>query len=112
MLATRANWLCQTGAPDAAVVEAEACRGLAERLGGADDLAAAYETIAIVCHYRGAWREGLLLEIDRLGTSADDAQLARVFDIHHCIGQYHLYSDDLSSGVEDYARHLELRSRN
>ena len=112
VLATRANWLCQTGAPDAAVVEAEACRGLAERLGGADDLAAAYETIAIVCHYRGAWREGLLLEIDRLGTSADDAQLARVFDIHHCIGQYHLYSDDLSSGVEDYARHvLEVAGR-
>ena len=26
VLATRANWLCQTGAPDAAVVQAEACR--------------------------------------------------------------------------------------
>ena len=31
-------------------------------------------------------------------------QLARVFDIHHCIGQYHLYGDGLSESVEGYAR--------
>src|SRR5262249_9771981 len=31
---------------------------------------------------------------------------ARVFDIHHCIGQYHLYGDGLSDGVEDYARRV------
>src|SRR5262249_48194845 len=31
---------------------------------------------------------------------------SRVFDIHHCIGQYHLYGDGLSDGVEEYARRL------
>src|SRR5262249_20634328 len=33
-------------------------------------------------------------------------QLGRVFDIHHCIGQYHLYGDGLSDSVEDYARRV------
>ena len=27
-----------------------------------------------------------------------------MFDIHHCIGQYHLYGDALSGSVEEYAR--------
>jgi hypothetical protein len=27
-----------------------------------------------------------------------------VYDIHHCIGQYHLYGDGLAGSVEDYAR--------
>ena len=39
--------------------------------------------------------------------------LARVFDIHHCIGQYHLYGDALAGDVEDYAREtLALAERN
>jgi len=29
-----------------------------------------------------------------------------VFDIHHCIGQYHLYGDGLSESVEGYARKM------
>lgn len=33
-------------------------------------------------------------------------QLARVFDIHHCIGEYHLYGDGLSDSVEAYARRI------
>lgn len=64
-------------------------------------------------HFGGDWREGLRLEIERLHETADEnAQLAGVFDIHHCIGQYHLYGDALSGGVEEYARHtLELAEK-
>jgi hypothetical protein len=52
------------------------------------------------------------LEIERLADDIDDASLGRVFDIHHCIGQYHLYGDGLVEGVEDYARHvLEVAGR-
>lgn len=32
------------------------------------------------------------------------AGLGRVFDIHHCIGQYQLYGDSLAGDVEEYAR--------
>jgi tetratricopeptide (TPR) repeat protein len=53
---------------------------------------------------RGDWRRGLELEIERLGSESDAAKLARVFDIHHCIGQYHLYGDGLADGVEEHAR--------
>jgi len=78
---------------------------LAETFGDPDDVAAAHEAMAIVCHYRGAWREGLREEIERLARLPEgEPQLARVFDIHHCIGQYHLYGDGLWEGVEDYAR--------
>lgn len=73
--------------------------------GDPDDVAAANEAFAIVCHFRGAWPGGLSEEIDRLGRLPDaDTDLARVFDIHHCIGQYHLYGDGLCEHVEDYAR--------
>jgi hypothetical protein len=51
---------------------------------------------------RGDWRRGLQLEIERSSTAAPS--LGRVFDIHHCIGQYHLYGDGLAADVEDYAR--------
>jgi DNA-binding SARP family transcriptional activator len=69
-----------------------------------EDVAAAREALAIVSHMRGDWRRGLELEIERLGSAGDAGQLARVFDIHHCIGQYHLYGDDLGGGVEEHAR--------
>lgn len=73
--------------------------------GDPDDVAAANEAFAIVCHFRGAWRGGLSEEIDRLGHLPDaDTALAGVYDIHHCIGQYHLYGDGLWESVEDYAR--------
>jgi len=73
--------------------------------GDPDDVAAANEAFAIVCHFRGAWPGGLTEEIDRLGRLPDgDSALAGVFDIHHCIGQYHLYGDGLWEHVEDYAR--------
>jgi DNA-binding SARP family transcriptional activator len=73
--------------------------------GDPEDVAAANEAFAIVCHFRGAWPGGLSDEIDRLGRLPDaDSDLARVFDIHHCIGQYHLYGDGLWEHVEDYAR--------
>jgi tetratricopeptide (TPR) repeat protein len=29
-----------------------------------------------------------------------------VYEIHHCIGQYHLYGDELSEDVEQYARRI------
>jgi DNA-binding SARP family transcriptional activator len=107
LLRSRANAAWETGDLDGAQQYAERARAVAEEVGTADDVAAANEALAVVWHMTGAWRHGLTAELDRL-TAADDgpAVLARVFDIHHCIGQYHLYGDGLSDSVEDYARRI------
>jgi tetratricopeptide (TPR) repeat protein len=61
--------------------------------------------LAVVSHLRGDWQRGL--ELERLVADGETSgQLGRVFDIHHCIGQYHLYGDGLSVDVEDYARRV------
>jgi len=105
----RANQAWERGDIDSAQAHAEQARELAERAGDPDDIAAAHEALAIVSHFRGNWRDGVRLEIERLGSDPGHGPIARVFDIHHCIGQYHLYGDGLSDGVEEYARHtLEL----
>lgn len=113
LLGVQANWLWETGNFEDAQRAAEQSLRIAERHGRPEDVAAAYETLAIVYHFRGAWQEGLHVEIQRLGADADAVpQLARIFDIHHCIGQYHLYGDALSADVESYARRtLELATR-
>ncbi|GAA0659193.1 hypothetical protein GCM10010193_07490 [Kitasatospora atroaurantiaca] len=101
----RANWLWEKGRYAEAQQAAEASREAAEQYGTPDDVAAANEALAIVHHMRGAWREGLRSEIERIGAGADgDERLARIFDIHCCIGEYHLYGDGLNDSVEDYAR--------
>jgi len=112
LLSVRANWLCEVGRYEEAQRAAEASLRAAETTGTPDDVAVANETLAIVYHFRGAWREGLHVEIDRLGSSLDnEPQLARIFEIHCCIGQYHLYGDGLCDSVEAYAhRTLELAS--
>ena len=105
LVCLRANQAWERGDLDRAQALAEWARGLAQKDGDADDLAAAQEALAIVSHMQGDWRRGLELEIERLHD--DGAALpARVFDIHHCIGQYHLYGDGLSDGVEEYARRV------
>jgi DNA-binding SARP family transcriptional activator len=100
----RANQAWERRDLEAAQRFAQSAHGLAKAHGEADDVAAAQEALAIVSHLRGDWRQGLQLEIERLSTEGGQAQLARVFDIHHCIGQYHLYGDGLADDVEDYAR--------
>lgn len=105
LLRARANQAWESGQVDRAQRFAEQARDVARDHGTADDLAAAYEALAIVSHFRGEWRDGLTSELERL--AADDVgsvQLARVYDIHHCIGQYHLYGDGLAGSVEGYAR--------
>lgn len=105
LLRARANQAWESGEIDKARQFAEQALEVAREHGTVDDLAAAHEALAIVSHYQGEWREGLASEFERL--AADDtgsAQLTRVFDIHHCIGQYHLYGDGLADSVEDYAR--------
>jgi DNA-binding SARP family transcriptional activator len=105
LVCLRATQAWQRGDIDGAAQLADSARQLAEAHGDADDVAAAYECLAVVSHFRGDWREGVQLELMRLpGDAAGGAQLGRVFDIHHCIGQYHLYGDALSADVEDYAR--------
>ena len=103
LVCVRANQAWERGDLDRAQALAEWARDLAQSVGDPDDLAAAQEALAIVSHMRGDWRRGLELEIER--SQADDAGAppARVFDIHHCIGQYHLYGDGLFEGVEEYA---------
>jgi DNA-binding SARP family transcriptional activator len=104
LVCLRANQAWERGDLDRAQALAEWARELAQSAGDADDVAAAQEALAIVSHMRGDWRRGLELEIERL--QDDGAPVARVFDIHHCIGQYHLYGDGLSDGVEEYARRV------
>ncbi|MBW3537242.1 MAG: transcriptional regulator [Actinobacteria bacterium] len=107
MLRARANHAWETGEIGAAREYAEQARDLARKHGTADDLAVAHEAVAIVSHCKGEWREGLEAELERLAAdSTGQAELARVFDIHHCIGQYHLYGDGLAGSVEGYARRI------
>jgi DNA-binding SARP family transcriptional activator len=100
----RANQAWARGDLEAAEELAREARTLAEADGDPDDLAAVDETFAIISHLRGDWRRGLQLELGRGAGGAGPSSLARVFDIHHCIGQYHLYGDGLAADVEDYAR--------
>ncbi len=102
----RANLAWATGQIPLARQLAGQARELATACGAPEDLAAAREALAIVSHFEGEWREGLESELERLATSEGDGQLARVFDIHHCIGQYHLYGDALFESVEGYARRI------
>jgi DNA-binding SARP family transcriptional activator len=105
LVCLRANQAWTQGELDRAEELAHQAHGLAAAHGDADDRAAVDETIAIISHLRGDWRRGLQLEIERAAAGAAPEQsLARVFDIHHCIGQYHLYGDRLADDVEDYAR--------
>ena len=105
LVCLRANQAWERGDVDRAQALAEWARELAKSSGDADGLAAAQEALAIVSHLRGDWRGGLEHELAR--ASADGAAPeARVFDIHHCIGQYHLYGDGLSDRVEFYARRV------
>ena len=106
LLRARANLAWETGQIPAARQLAEQAREIATNCGTPDDLAAAREAVAIVSHFEGEWREGLESEFERLATAAADGELARVFDIHHCIGQYHLYGDGLFESVEGYARRI------
>jgi DNA-binding SARP family transcriptional activator len=111
LLRARANLAWESGEIDLAQRLAEEARDVAEQDGTADDLAAAHEALAIVSHFRGEWRDGLASELARL--AADDfgtVQLARVIDIHHCIGQYHLYGDGLFGSVEGYSRGILNRA--
>ena len=104
LVVLRANqaWAC--GELDRAEELARHARPLVEAHGELDDVAAVDETFAIISHIRGDWRRGLATEIERASTAGPE--LGRVYDIHHCIGQYHLYSDGLARNVEDYAREM------
>lgn len=107
ILRSRANAAWESGDIGSAQRYAEQARAAATKFGAADDVAAADEALAIVSHFTGAWREGFAVELDRLASDeSTSAELARVFDIHHCIGQYHLYGDGLSDSVEGYAREI------
>lgn len=106
VLRVRAILAWETGQIPASRQFAEQARDIAAECGTAEDLAAAREALAIVSHFEGEWRAGLESELERLAAAEGQGELARVFDIHHCIGQYHLYSDGLFESVEGYARRI------
>ena len=111
VLAVRSGWHRELGRVDEVLADAEDSLKVAERVGDADDVAAAHEALAIAHHVAGRWRDGFEEEIERLGATLDDeAAMARVFDIHHCIGQYHLYGDGFTEDVEEYARRVVERA--
>jgi DNA-binding SARP family transcriptional activator len=107
LLRARANFAWESGDIVTAQQMAEAALDEASRTGTPDDIAAAHEALAIVSHFQGQWREGLTSELARLASGEHGVgPLARVYDIHHCIGQYHLYGDGLHDSVEMYARRI------
>ena len=106
ILRVRAILAWETGQIPAARQFAERARDIAAECGTGDDLAAAREAVAIVSHFEGEWRAGLESELQRLANAEGQGELVRVFDIHHCIGQYHLYGDGLFESVEGYARRI------
>jgi DNA-binding SARP family transcriptional activator len=107
LVRTRANYYWEIGDIPAAQRYAERARDKAVADGSPEDVASAQEALAIVSHLMGEWRDGLATELDRLASAeVGSSQLARVFDIHHCIGQYHLYGDGLADSVEGYARRI------
>lgn len=79
----RAQWFWEHGRHAEALETAQASLELAERYGAPADVAAAYETMALVFHSCGEWKRGLHYEIQHLGAAADQPQLASVFDVHH-----------------------------
>ena len=101
----RANQAWERGRLEHAQQLAEEALKLAPYDGEVEDVAAAHEAVAVVSHLRGDWRRGLEVELERLAADGErGAQLGRIFDIHQCIAQYHLYGDVLSDDVEEYAR--------
>ncbi|GAA2332520.1 BTAD domain-containing putative transcriptional regulator [Dactylosporangium salmoneum] len=95
---------CLNSDLDRALHNALRARALAAVHGTAEDRARAEEAIAMVSHVRGDWRRGLDAELRRAGGQLDTDTFVGPFDIHQCIGQFHLYSDELSRDVEQYAR--------
>jgi tetratricopeptide (TPR) repeat protein len=75
-------------------------------VGTAEDLDRAEEAMALVAHLRGEWRQGLQIELRRSGVGSFTA----ASDVHQCIGQFHLYSDELSRDAEQYARRTLRRA--
>lgn len=104
LVCLRAEQAWLTGQLDDAHELAVRSRELSAAHGTAEDRARAEEALAIVSHLRGDWRAGLEVELHRSGTRIDGETFARAFDIHQCISQFHLYSDELCRDVEQYAR--------
>lgn len=101
----RASQAAERGRLELAQQLAEQAFELARLDGDAEDVAAAHEVLAVVSHLHGNWRRGLELELERLARDAGHGgELGRIADIHQCIAQYHLYGDELTGEVEDYAR--------
>lgn len=83
LLHVRAQWLWERGQHAEALKYAEESLELAEKHGGPSDVAAVYETLALVFHSLGEWKRGLQCELQYLDANADAPQLAHVFDAHH-----------------------------
>ncbi|MGW0807662.1 BTAD domain-containing putative transcriptional regulator [Nonomuraea sp. NPDC002799] len=110
LVCLRAEQAWLRGDLETALLRATEARELAVAHGTPDDVARAEEAMAVVTHMRGEWRRGLEIEIGRSGDGLDAETFSRAFDIHQCIGQYHLYSDELSRDVEHYARRTLSRA--
>lgn len=106
LVCLRATEAWQRGDLDRAQRLALQALAAAEERRDADGVAGAGETLAIVAHLRGDWRQGLAVEIARCAPGAQAPGLATISDIQSCIGQYHLYGDELNADVEAYARRM------
>ncbi len=106
LVCLRAEQAWLEGDLDRALLMAQRAGGLADEHGTTEDRARAEEALAFISHLRGDWRRGLELEIARSGERLDADTFTRAFDVHQCVGQFHLYSDELGPGVGRYARRL------
>ncbi len=77
---------------------------IAQHLNEPISLARAYEMLALVYHSLGEWQRGLDFEQQRARLAGPELDVTEAFDIHLCLWEYHLYSDD---GYEEMKRAVQ-----
>ena len=106
VICLRAELAWRQGDLDTARDLATTAREQAADAGTPEDIDHAEEVMAHIAHLRGDWRAGLEIELRRSGA----VSLTGASDVHQGIGQFHLYSDELSLDAEQYARRVLRRA--
>jgi DNA-binding SARP family transcriptional activator len=76
-------------------------RSLAEAEARADRRAMSkgHEMLALCCHSLGAWQEGQAHEVARQALADGTLDVDQAFDVHLCLWEYHLYSEQGPSTI-------------
>lgn len=76
-------------------------RSLAEARARGDRRAMAkgHEMLALACHSLGAWKEGTEHESERQALADGALDVDQAFDVHLCLWEYHLYSEQGAEAI-------------